>query len=294
MPRTDRLKRRWFDAGADAISRLRPDWPRLYACPMCGHGFTLAAIDQLTFEHVPPASMGGRRMLLVCRQCNSSAGHRLDAHAARRHKVMDFAEMTMEEPIRARLSMDGAEVNVEVFAKGNGITLISQPGNSNPVAEARLRSAMDAISGESNTDSRLRLSLVSASYKHPEALLSLLRSAYLASFAALGYRYVFHKGLLESVRRRLLDPEEARPRIFSMTRPGERSSAPFMMIVERPTDLCALLVSFGRHGVFLPWPPDNVGLYDYLAEQPTDVVQHMQLEGKLLEWPRSPTHALDS
>ena len=165
--------------------------------------------------------------------------------------------------------------------------------NSNPIAEASLRTTLDVIAAEGTTDHRFQLSLVGASYRHPEALLSLLRAAYLASFAALGYRYIFDRGLRDSVRRRLRDPSEEHPRIFSMTRPGERDSAPFMMIVEQPTELCALLVSFGRHAVFLPWPPDNVGLYDYLAEQPTAVVQHMELTGKLLEWPRSPMHLLD-
>ena len=232
-------------------------------------------------------------MVLVCRRCNSLAGHRWDTHAAKLEKVIDFAEGTLEAPVRARLSMGGHEVNVEVTARGNSIEMMGQSGNSNPIAEASLRSSFDVIAAEGTTDHRFQLSLVGASYKHQEALLSLLRSAYLASFAAFGYRYVFHSGLRDSVRRRLLNPNEEHPRIFSMTRPGERDSAPFMMIVEQPPELCALLVSFGRYVVFLPWPADNVVIYDYLAEQPTGELQHVQFKGTLLEWPRSPMHLLD-
>ena len=66
------------------------------------------------------------------------------------------------------------------------------------------------------------------------------------------------------------------------------------MLVEEPGWLKSLTVQFGRHFVFLPPFEGGENLYKELVDR--DEVSHRfyhTISGKLLEWPRSPQHALD-
>jgi hypothetical protein len=71
---------RWrADTGRASPELPEGEW---YACPLCQTLFTIDELDtrNLTKEHVPPRSIGGREMVLTCRQCNNSAGATFDAH----------------------------------------------------------------------------------------------------------------------------------------------------------------------------------------------------------------------
>src|SRR5687767_9284936 len=82
----------WFRTGARAVYpylSIQPgaDPPPLYACPECFVLFTESSVtdrslpheEQLTADHVPPESVGGKELLLTCAPCNNRAGTRLDA-----------------------------------------------------------------------------------------------------------------------------------------------------------------------------------------------------------------------
>ena len=94
MNRGTGRRKRWFDLGADALERLRPERPRSYACPLCGSLFPPEALDRdaLSVEHVPPQALGGRPLVLLCRQCNNRTGARIDAHAVEQAQLLDFAQ----------------------------------------------------------------------------------------------------------------------------------------------------------------------------------------------------------
>ena len=52
-----------------------------YLCPLCMKSFTEQEVRTiLTEEDVPQASLGGRRVTLTCRQCNSTCGSEIDVH----------------------------------------------------------------------------------------------------------------------------------------------------------------------------------------------------------------------
>ena len=71
----------WFNLGAKAIQFLQPGAPDCYVCPLCMRAFTRYALaaKELTLEHVPPESLGGRRLVLTCRHCNNRAGAKVDS-----------------------------------------------------------------------------------------------------------------------------------------------------------------------------------------------------------------------
>src|SRR5439155_25942538 len=73
--------------------------PQSYACPLCRAVFSLTDLEAkvLTREHVPPASIGGREMVLTCRPCNNRAGSTFDAHLERAEAFRRFGS---DDPLR--------------------------------------------------------------------------------------------------------------------------------------------------------------------------------------------------
>ena len=101
-------KCRWFDQGVaalaqrfpDAIAGLDPDLQARYACPQCAECdetkgrytielFPRAAIENgdLTAEHVPPESFGGKELILTCASCNHTSGSRIESHGRKRENL---------------------------------------------------------------------------------------------------------------------------------------------------------------------------------------------------------------
>ena len=304
MSKASSRRERWFTLGADAVQRLRPDFPRLYICPLCGYGYSERALatNELTLEDVPPKSLGGKPLVLTCRRCNSKAGHETDIHALNREKVIDFARGTLSKPLRARLSHEGVTSSVDVTSVGKSLLVVGNPELTAPENRRELESKWEQSAQKREALGTFSLELTGARYNHRSALVSYLRAAYLAAFAVWGYKYIFHPKLKATVREYLLHPESETLRIFSMTRPDDDKVTRWMMLVEEPVELQSFMVSFGRHAVFLPWPPSNIGLYDYLMTKNTNKLSSLKIHGKRLfwdwegqriTWPRQPIHALD-
>lgn len=94
-------KLRWFRAGAEDFAQvftaavLPKGWTSAYACPLCATRekvtvFAESAIGELTMEDVPPRHSDGRRLVLTCARCNNTAGHTVDAAAARQAERNGF------------------------------------------------------------------------------------------------------------------------------------------------------------------------------------------------------------
>ena len=109
---------RWFDLGAAALDRLLvPKLGDKYVCPLCRDSFDRSQIaTDLTVEHAPPSSIGGRGIALTCRACNSRSGSQLDAELLHHHNTRQLArggtavyedvETTQEGTLAARPTRD--------------------------------------------------------------------------------------------------------------------------------------------------------------------------------------------
>ncbi|MDY6856806.1 MAG: HNH endonuclease, partial [Thermodesulfobacteriota bacterium] len=99
-------KQRFFDLGNKALNKLSAEYLAGYVCPICGTEFLSDAIDSgdLTLEHAPPESLGGRAITLTCVKCNCPAGSSIDAAMRNRHLLQHFF-IDSEGFQRARLEM---------------------------------------------------------------------------------------------------------------------------------------------------------------------------------------------
>lgn len=276
----------WFRQGLEAFKQSFPGlaqkvpWDQFYVCPLCLHAFPeeALAIRFLTREHVPPECVGGKRMALTCGRCNWGAGQEADSHARREADLYDFAAGNLRE-IKAGLRTSSGRVPIRLSAAGNGLLMFGVPEATHPGVHASVMGDFEDATGDGKSEG-FSFKVEFPAFSAARARASWLRSAYLAFFAALGYRFILRPEL-DVVRARIKDPERDEPRTFRVIRP--ESSAPMLIRVDEPEVFRSYAMFYGRNMVFLPRYNDP-GLYGRLDKHPTTTVSMSAIQ---YPWPQS-------
>lgn len=208
-------KQRWFENGAAAFERVTGRPPGGYVCPLCLRVCT--TLEDVKFEHAPPASVGGRRVCLTCDECNSTGGHSLDAELSRAERTRSWSRGTLGKPMRARAVVKGIPLNVDVDWRPEGVSIVGLPEYNDPANTAAHVSL--ATSGEPWVEP---ITITYQGYVEARARVGWLRSAYLVAFALMGYRYALQPEL-KIVRQQIQEPDATHIPRFSLHR-GERES----------------------------------------------------------------------
>jgi hypothetical protein len=268
-----------------------------YICPLCTIVLTPGHLDheQVTLEHVPPASMQGREMVLTCKECNNEDGSKLDSQLLSLEEAIDFGRGTMQRATKGKVSIGEHSLNAEIHSTGNSILIFMDERRNNPTDHrAAVQSMEDMVGSERWNEFTMTLSL--PGFRFNQARMSLLRAGYLTAFAALGYNYVFHPEL-RRVREQLRNPDSEILRGFLVSDPSQPRVGTSLIWAREPDWLDALLVRMGRHTVVLPGLGNPSGFYDRLGDHLSAVGQdgklNIKISGKQLPWPTSPTYALD-
>ncbi len=285
---------RYWRAGAGAFANLGLGLPNYYICPLCFHGFTEDQALLLTREHVPTRALGGRRLVLTCPICNSTAGHAMDSHAAEFERVQDFSwrKPGNSYPIRYQAE-GGIDVNAEAEWSADGsLSIAGVPESNAPGALCHLNAELTRRwrEGKGLPDSQ-----ISVRFRHRVSLrrasVSWLRAAYLAAFAALGYRYVFRKEL-NLVREQILQPETSVIKGFRQEAPGAAASGRVIFFINQPQWARGLTVQIGACLVLLPYLENATDYYDRLGREVRDG-SNVTFKGKAIPWPDHAEFRLD-
>jgi hypothetical protein len=290
------MREAMFDRGALALASAAPDLPHaLYACPLCLDAFDRSATapgGELTIEHVPPESLGGRPMCLTCRRCNNTAGSRLDSHMERHRTFVDFIAGAATRPIAATFTVADRQQRGLVQGRSDGLLLTGVAARNRPGADvAMIERLDDLVSGAAEKwslgvafDERWESRRVNVGW---------LRTTYLAAFAALGYHYVAQPGLA-LVREQVARPDDdVIPLTVEPTRADADPIARSILLVEQPIDLRSVAVQIGRTTVLLP-PIESTDV-DFFRDARAYGLQrgHTELHGKLVPWPTRAGFLLD-
>ncbi|MER6335472.1 HNH endonuclease [Streptomyces tendae] len=279
---------------ADRLPTTEDDY---YACPCCliAYPFEAIAAKVLTTEHVPPDALGGKGMLLTCKRCNNDAGRHFDAHAIRRADVHNFLlGKETNRPVRAVFLADGISVRGEVQSSGTGWLMQGVPKRNDP---AMLDAHEKALREASERGEAPQFNFILTERFSPQhADVSWIRSAYLAAFAALGWRYIL---------RPALDPIRAQLKSDSLTElpltigfnPKADSNTRSIMIVREPENLSGVHVVIGHYTVILPDPWGTLSLQE-LAKSISELRDETggvtaTLSGQIVDWPTKPMYLLD-
>jgi hypothetical protein len=276
----ERKKRKWFDLGAESFARVRPGLCHdpTYPCPICLGGFTIEALEQnqLSAEHVPPESLGGRELLLTCRNCNNSSGTKLDAHAKIKEDVQLALAGTLEHPHRVRAMFGDLVVNAELHTSGGKYSLqvptkINKPGTRETLQNVAQMGA--------------QLTVEHQRYAELGAKISWFRSGYLALFAVTGYELALDPAF-EIVRGQILECDERKMITFTSEAPEHIPlTVRRILRVLAPEWHHGWAVEFGRYFVHYPALGDT-SFYDRMAAHVSDPTIYTY---RHMGWPSEPT-----
>lgn len=243
-----------FAKGAESLRQITGVDKDLYACPLCRSAFSREAIDSgpLTLEHVPPASIDGQGIVLTCHQCNSQAGHTIEAQLHRRQELIKFAQALTGEGNysgRVQLTMSETETNVEAEIEDGQLKLIVPEEINDPEQREGQFDKMHEMAENDTWDGYEFNVSPAIAYNPRVADLSYLKSGYLAAFASLGYLYAMQESL-EVVREQLSNPESHLISNYMVKLPEGEPTTRKMIRVEEPID--AIAVQIDRNLVFLP------------------------------------------
>ena len=161
-----------------------------YICPLCLHTYAIGNTE-LTLEHVPPESVGGKPILITCKACNSNRGADIDACLMNELEIVHNINHLDTIPQKTKLTFNGVEINAQTtFSKTEGFKFMISPDNNNPIEfEGFMTEAKNAKEGY-----EIKV-LANISYRKRDyelANIALLKSAYLMAFHELGYMYVLN------------------------------------------------------------------------------------------------------
>lgn len=296
----------WFHAGARAlraVARARgfenvlpteEDW---YLCPLCLDViFTVdeLATGELSVEHVPPRSLGGRELVLTCRECNNKGGSSFDAEANKQQRLLQFLSGESGEPQTAMFSVGDITTRVEMHVNGQtGMFLVGIPHINNPADMDRMDEHLRMLSETRTPDVRFKAT-PQLRYSPDRARVSWIRAAYLAAFALFGWTYILQR-VLQPIREQLINPSAITLPLLSMYNPNGDPGRHELWVVKQPIEHKSLLVISGRHGVFLPLPDDPRSLDDLARSlgARTDEPVHYTFVGDMFPWPKKPEYILD-
>lgn len=284
-----------FRYGSKAIAKYMNGDSSLYYCPICGLGYPESSAikgDDLTLEHVPPESFGGKPILLTCRNCNSLSGYTLDVSVSSKKKFEYFGRIVHGQekgtiPF-AMLSLGDIQIAVSIQRENSFDIRPLEMANAPTILEKYQRHLMNS-SGNKGKDLKFNLS-TSYKYNNRSFKLSYLKSAFLMVFAWLGYRYAFDPRL-NVVRQQVQEPES---NILGTKFWIEGNGGmPLNKIMLLTCPLPVFLVSFSDYCIVLPSLKSEGDIYSYLSSY-WKKGQRITLQAKILDsWPNKLQMKLD-
>ncbi len=281
-------KTAWFASGRTALQQARPGIENLYCCPLCLSG--CSEIRDLTFEDVPPKSVGGRPVVLTCLECNNHAGRLLDPHARAGEDAREFAAGRRD--IRVTVWDEDIRVaaTLRMIEDGLLFTGIENDRSSNPEHHKAFFKKLDSAALSGSSDYSFRM-IIRNRHNLWADYLSWLRAAYLISFAALGYNFIL-RSVFDPLRFQILHPGiRELPKVLGHA-PGSPPNARMLAYVFEPKELKSILVQFGDRLLFLPDLTAGTDCFEELARN-IPVESQIRFKGVRLPWPTKPEYLLD-
>ena len=180
-----------------------------YICPICLDQFQKSDListsnkNYLTEEDAPPDKLGGSRVALTCKKCNSTAGHEIDFHLIKRLRDIDDAKFYKDTIQHRRVEFEDTFVNSEITSQGNGVlTVLHRIDNNNPSTLDRFIYSLKTKSfGEI-----LHLNPPKQPADDKKVDKALLKSNYILTFSKFGYIFLLDE-YYNTIRKEIKNPE---------------------------------------------------------------------------------------
>lgn len=290
-------KHQAFNIGAKVLKKLFKLQKEQYVCPICLKSYSIKALftKELTAEHVPQKSIKGKEILLTCRKCNSESGHKFEADLMERERMKSFfkalnGEEKLDSRIKIELTMGGQKINTHTDIKSGKLNFKIPEDHNHPENLEFIFNHLDKIyKAQSWSEESFKIEPnIRFSVRNIE--LSDLKTAYLASFALLGYSYVLNKEF-DVIRTQILNPKEKIIEKIFLTLPGEFTPERKIISTEKPFK--SIAVQIDERMVFLPQVENPIGSLDEIKSYLSQNDTNFNLSGTEFPWPESLIMSLD-
>jgi len=183
-----------------------------FICPLCLRIFNLAQLGEqvnsfITIEHVPPENLGGKPLVLTCKDCNSTCGHELDVYL---RNEMEHLEQNFFNGAKGHyskwLSREGFEMNGILREDVDGtIDIEIKKKLNSPIIFDKFVEGIKLSNGDLHLDGKIKLG--DHRREKDVACVAMLKSAYLYAFYKLGYKYILTTKL-DAIRKQILNSEK--------------------------------------------------------------------------------------
>lgn len=177
-----------------------------YICPLCLRAFCIDDSGGCTLEHVPPKAVGGKPIVITCKDCNNNLGADIDAYLFNEIEMVYNLSHLYSVPQKSVIAFNGISINGQTtFSKESGFLFMVKPDNNSPKVYERFMSEIK----NSKEGYQINLSANITNHKRNVDLanVAVLKSAYLMAFQQLGYMYILNSNL-DIVRRQINNPDE--------------------------------------------------------------------------------------
>ncbi len=202
----------------------------IYLCPLCLCAFNINAIKGnnpiLTIEHCPPKSMGGKPLVLTCKECNNSFGTKSDIHLLNTINKEPFLNMELNSTMEMDFKFGEMPIKGAMELIGGNKLLIKFKSNSNPYHLPKIEELLRGKKGE--------FKFQFATPKRDVMKKATMKSAYLYMFSIFGYSFVLDKNI-KKIRESLLSNTDLVPyNVIGDNLPDEEIG---LSIINSPTEL---------------------------------------------------------
>lgn len=184
----------------------------VYICPLCLESFNIEeSLEKLTMEDVPPKSLGGKPVLITCKKCNNTCGHKLDVYLLNEYRYLQESTSFGGNGKAARLSINGVQVNARIKQREDKSFYVGLGKNNNPNTLKLFLENVEMAGDNWEIDATVKL--IDFKRNIEAAEIAVLKSAYLLAFQKLGYRYILNINL-NIVRDMIMCPDRDYKTIF--------------------------------------------------------------------------------
>lgn len=239
-----------------------------YLCPECLSPFNEYEISKLTEEDVPQASLGGSRITLTCRKCNSNYGALIDVHLQEALKAREQQEFLPNTDREVSVMVDGQRLNAKLeVGENKDLKLVVDTKRNNPKVWDDFR--------ENKLVPNAIVDLQDAPLKHQQERIeaAIIKNAYLMLFAQTGFTLLSHS-YYDYFRNVILNPDNNQlpVRLWTM----QNISCPDGVFMSENEGLKGFFVSFTlslkknyKFLVFIPLPKCD---YDEIKKSLINIV----------------------
>lgn len=182
-------------------------YDKTYICPLCLNQFSENDIETnknknyLTEEDAPPASLGGSRIALTCKKCNSECGHKID------YQLKEFLSYDEERKFIegseqiGLVDYNGKPITAKVISKGNGKLIVEHNEKQNN--PKYFKNFIETTKKGNEITFKPKPSRIDAK----KITYAFLKTNYIITFSKFGYIFLLDTKY-DAIRKQILNPEQ--------------------------------------------------------------------------------------